>query len=111
MERYAHDPGHDVLTDGTRRSGWSITTPTAQTDEERTLRKINAGELQACNVMFTEYYGLPEGTLLQFAGGKLVEGHLVDQAALGAIAERDPSRPLGEILRSGEASRPLFPED
>ena len=52
MERYELDPGTDTLTYGTRRSGWSIVTPSAQTDEERALRNIDAGELQACDRTF-----------------------------------------------------------
>lgn len=108
MERYELDPGTDTLTDGTRRSGWSIVTPSAQTDEERALRNIDAGELQACDRTFGPYLGLPVGSLLQFAGGELHSAHLVDQAKLEEVFERGEYRTMGEVLASGEASRPLF---
>ncbi|EKA60228.1 hypothetical protein B277_13744 [Janibacter hoylei PVAS-1] len=108
MERYELDPGTDTLTDGTRRSGWSIVTPSAQTDEERALRNIDAGELQACDRTFGPYLALPVGSLLQFAGGELQSAHLVDQAKLDEVLARGEYRTMGEVLASGEASRPLF---
>lgn len=108
MERYELDPGTDTLTDGTRRSGWSIVTPSAQTDEERALRNIDAGELQACDRTFGPYLALPVGSLLQFVGGELHSAHLVDQAMLAEVFERGEYCTMGEVLASGEASRPLF---
>ena len=108
MERYELDPGTDTLTDGTRRSGWSIVTPSAQTDEERALRNIDAGELQACDRTFGPYLGLPVGSLLLIAGDELQSAHLVDQAKLAEVFERGEHRTMGEVLASGEASRPLF---
>ncbi|MGO4244638.1 hypothetical protein AB4028_11940, partial [Janibacter sp. RAF20_2_2] len=108
MERYELDPGTDTLTDGTRRSGWSIVTASAQTDEERALRNIDAGELQACDRTFGPYLALPVGSLLQFAGGELQSAHLVDQAKLDEVLARGEYRTMGEVLASGEASRPLF---
>ncbi|WP_114203863.1 hypothetical protein [Janibacter anophelis] len=108
MERYELDPDAQTLTDGTRRSGWSIVVPTAQTDEERALRNVDAGELQACDRTFGPYLGLPVGSLLQFAGGELQSAHLVDQAKLAEVFERGEYRTMGEVLASGEASRPLF---
>ena len=108
MERYELDPGTDTLTDGTRRSGWSIVTPSAQTDEERALRNIDAGEVQACDRTFGPYLALPVGSLLQFVGGELHSAHLVDQAKLAEVFERGEYGTMGEVLASGEASRPLF---
>lgn len=108
MERYELDPGTDTLPDGTRRSGWSIVTPSAQTDEERALRNIDAGELQSCDRTFGPYLGLPVGSLLQFAGGEVHSAHLVDQAKLDEVLARGEYRTMGEVLASGEASRPLF---
>ena len=110
MERHELDPGAETLTDGTRRSGWSIVTPTAQTEEERALRNIDAGELQACDRTFGRYLGLPVGSLLQLVGGELHSAHLVDQAKLEEVIERDPRRLMSEVLASGEVSRPLFVE-
>ena len=108
MERYELDPGTDTLTDGTRRSGWSIVTPSAQTDEERALRNIDAGELQACDRTFGPYLGLPVGSLLLIAGDELQSAHLVDQAKLAEVFERGEYRTMGEVLASGEASLQLF---
>lgn len=108
MERYELDPGTDTLTYGTRRSGWSIVTPSAQTDEERALRNIDAGELQACDRTFGPYLALPVGSLLTIAGGELHSAHLVDHAKLAEVFERGEYRTMGEVLASGEASRPLF---
>lgn len=108
MERIGHEPGAEQLADGTLRSGWMITTPSAQTDDERHLLNIDAGELQACDTLFTPYLALPDDVLLQFAGGRLHSAHLIDQAAMEEIADRDPRRGLGDILASGEASRALF---
>lgn len=108
MERYELDPGADTLTDGTRRSGWSIVTPSAQTDEERALRNIDAGELQSCDRTFGPYLALPVGSLLSIAGGELQSAHLVDQTKLEEVLERGEYRTMGEVLASGEASRPLF---
>ncbi|UTT67304.1 hypothetical protein NMQ01_06215 [Janibacter sp. CX7] len=110
MERFELDPGAQALTDGTRRSGWSIVLPSAQSDEERALRNIDAGELQACDRTFGPYLGLPVGSLLQFAGGELQSAHLVDQAKLAEVFERGEYRTMGEVLASGKASRPLFVE-
>lgn len=108
MERFELDPGARALTDGTRRSGWSIAMTTAQTDEERALRNIDAGELQACDRTFGPYLALPVGSLLQFVGGELHAAHLVHQAKLDEVLERGEYRTMGEVLASGEASRPLF---
>ena len=82
----------------------------AALDEERALRNIDAGELQACDRTFGPYLALPVGSLLQFVGGELHSAHLVDQAKLEEVFERGEYRTMGEVLASGEASRPLFAE-
>ena len=78
------------------------------TDFDKCLRNIDAGELQACDRTFGPYLALPVGSLLQFAGGELQSAHLVDQAKLAEVFERGEHRTMGEVLASGEASRPLF---
>lgn len=107
MERVGHAPGREVLADGTRRSGWWITAPRARSDEEVAIRNIDAGELQASDPTFAKYYCLPHGTMLRFAVGELVDAHLVDDAKMAALADADPTRTMGDLLASGEASRRL----
>lgn len=45
--------------------------------------------------------------MLRFDTGELVDAHLVDDAKMAALADADPTRRIGDLLASGEASRPL----
>lgn len=108
MERMGHEDGRDVLANGTRRSGWWITKPVPDlTDEQISIRNIDAGELQAAAPGIAQYYCLPEGTMLQFVAGQLASAHLVDHAKLTEIAEREPHRTMGELLASDEVATRL----
>lgn len=108
MEREARAPGSESLADGARRSGWSITTPSAQSERSRAVVHVDAGELQACDDIFAPYYMLPVGTLLEFAHGNLHSAHLVDEGGLEALARQHPERSMHDLLATGEVSRPLF---
>ena len=107
MERFELDPGAQALTDGTRRSGWSIAMTTAQTDEERALRNIDAGELQACDRTFGPYLGLPVGSLLLISGDELESAHLADQAKLEEVFERGEHRTMLSLIHISEPTRRL----
>lgn len=107
MERIPSEDGEDRLADGTTRSGWFITSPVAQTDEERAILNIDAGELQACDPIFTPYYALPDHVMLEFADGQLAAAHLLDPTKFDEVIAGDPRRTMGDLLASGEVSRPL----
>lgn len=108
MERIPSQDGEDRLADGTTRSGWFITSPVAQTEEERAILNIDVGELQACDPIFTPYYALPDHVMLEFAGGQLAAGHLLDPVRFDEVTSQRLSMTMGELLGSGKVSRPLF---
>nr|WP_257910515.1 hypothetical protein [Janibacter limosus] len=110
MERIPSQDGEGRLADGTVRSGWFITSPVAQTDEERAILNIDAGELQACDPLFAPYYALPDHVIPEFAGGHLAAGHLLDPVKFDDVIRRDPRRTMSDLLASGEVSRRLFTE-
>lgn len=108
MERIPSADGEGRLADGTTRSGWFITSPVAQTGEERAILNIDAGELQACDPIFAPYYALPDHVLLEFAGGRLAAGHLLDPVLFDEAASQSTAMTMGDLLGSGTVSRPLF---
>lgn len=108
MERIPSQDGEERLADGTVRSGWFITSPIAQTDEERAILNIDAGELQACDPIFAPYYALPDHVMLEFAGGRLAAGHLLDPVLFDEATSQGTGMTMGELLGSGTVSRPLF---
>lgn len=97
MEREARAPGSEFLADGARRSGWSITTPSAQSERSRAVVQVDAGELQAYDDIFAPYYALPVGTLLEFAHGN---------PALGPTGRRGWLRGAGSAASGAQHARP-----
>ena len=107
MERMDHEP-HHAIPDVVRRSGWYISKPVAGlNDDQRSIRHIDAGELQTMASGFAKYYCLPTGTLLQFAAGELVSAHLIDHARLDEAVQRDPSQTMGALLAHKEVATKL----
>ncbi|UUZ45968.1 hypothetical protein LP422_08860 [Janibacter limosus] len=97
MQREARAPGSESLADGARRSGWSITTPSAQSERSRAVVHVDAGELQACDDIFAQYYTLPVGTL---------PGVCPRQPALGPPRRRGSVRGSGPAAPGAQHARP-----
>lgn len=110
MERNPSQEGEELIADGTRRSGWFISSPAAQTDDERAILTVAAGEIQACDPVLAPYYALPDHVMLEFAGGMLIAGHLLDPENLDEVRSQHQGMTMGELLGSGKVSRRLFTE-
>lgn len=74
----------------------------------RAILNIDAGELQACDPLFAPYCAPPAHVLLEFAGGRLAAGHLLDPVLFDEATSQGTGMTMGELLGSGKVSRPLF---
>ena len=109
FERLPLSDDQRFFHDGTRRSGWMLTTPhPVEGEDARRLRNVDAGALLALAPGVIPYLGLPVGTTVHLSGNTMHSVSIIDEEKAAEFQAANPTATMGEFLSAPGTNRVLL---